>query len=562
MKYIIAVIKPFKLDEVREALGAIGVAGMTVSEVKGFGRQKGQTEIYRGAEYSTNMLPKVKLEIAASDDLAPQVVETIQQTASTEAIGDGKIFVLDLGDRHPHSHRRDRRHRAVRHRRDFMTLRTLASGLAATGLTFVASTAAIAQEAAEAVPNPGNNAWMMTATVLVMLMILPGLALFYGGLTRSKNMLSTMTQIGATASLAMLIWVMWGYSLAFGDTTYEGTLGLFVSGGSYFLSGMDASSTAATFTDEVISKYVFVSFQMTFAAITAALILGATAERMKFNAVMAFVPIWLTIVYFPIAHMVWAGGGLLFEDGALDFAGGTVVHINAGVSGLVLAYLLGKRRGCPSEPMPPHSLTMTMIGTGLLWVGWFGFNAGSALEADGSAGLAMINTFVATAAAALTWMVIERAAGHKGSALGFCSGVIAGLVAVTPAAGNSGPFGAILLGIVSSAVCYIFVAKIKAKFGYDDALDAFGIHGIGGIVGAIGTAVVYQPFLGGPGDGSTGVGEQLGIQTFSVFVTIAWAGIGTLIAGLIVKTLIGLRVPEETEVDGLDIGEHGERAYN
>ncbi|WP_379923147.1 ammonium transporter [Erythrobacter sp. R86502] len=426
----------------------------------------------------------------------------------------------------------------------------------------VAEAVATAAEAAPAVPNPGNNAWMMTSTILVLLMILPGLALFYGGLTRSKNMLSTMTQIGATACLAMLIWVMWGYSLAFGDTTYEGTLGLFVSGGSYFLSGTDASSTAATFTDEVISKYVFISFQMTFAAITAALILGATAERMKFSAVMAFVPIWLTIVYFPIAHMVWAGGGLLFEDGALDFAGGTVVHINAGVSGLVLAYMLGKRRGYPSEPMPPHSLVMTMIGTGLLWVGWFGFNAGSALEADGSAGLAMINTFVATAAGALTWMVIERAAGHKGSALGFCSGVIAGLVAVTPAAGNSGPFGAILLGVIASAVCYVFVAKVKAKLGYDDSLDAFGIHGVGGIVGAIGTAVVYQPFLGGPGDGSTALGTQLGVQVFSVLVTIGWAALGTLIAGFLVKLTIGLRVDEESEVNGLDISEHGERAYN
>jgi Amt family ammonium transporter len=417
-------------------------------------------------------------------------------------------------------------------------------------------------EAAPAVPNPGNNAWMMTSTVLVLLMILPGLALFYGGLTRSKNMLSTMTQIGATACLAMLIWVMWGYSLAFGDTTYEGALGLFVSGGSYFLAGTDASSTAATFSDEVISKYVFISFQMTFAAITAALILGATAERMKFSAVMAFVPIWLTIVYFPIAHMVWAGGGLLFEDGALDFAGGTVVHINAGVSGLVLAYLLGKRRGYPNEPMPPHSLVMTMIGTGLLWVGWFGFNAGSALEADGSAGLAMINTLVATAAGGLAWMVIEKLAGHKGSALGFCSGIIAGLVAVTPAAGNSGPFGAILLGILSSLVCYLAVAKVKAKFGYDDSLDAFGIHGVGGIVGAIGTAVVYQPFLGGPGDGSTPLGEQLWVQIFSVIVTIGWATVGTLIAGYLVKLTIGLRVDEESEVNGLDISEHGERAYN
>jgi ammonium transporter, Amt family len=440
-------------------------------------------------------------------------------------------------------------------------IRNMLCGAGALGAALFAAAPAFAQDAA-AVPNPGNNAWMMTATVLVLMMILPGLALFYGGLTRQKNMLSTMTQVGATAALAMLIWVMWGYSLAFGDTTYEGTLGLFISGGSYFLAGTDASSTAATFTDEVISKYVFISFQMTFAAITAALILGATAERLKFSALMAFVPIWLTIVYFPIAHMVWAGGGLLFEDGALDFAGGTVVHINAGVSGLVLAYLLGKRRGYPAEPMPPHSMTLTMVGTGLLWVGWFGFNAGSALEADGSAGLAMINTFVATAAAALAWMVIERIAGHKGSALGFCSGVIAGLVAVTPAAGNSGPFGAILLGIVSAIVCYFAVAKVKAKFGYDDSLDAFGIHGVGGIVGAIGTAVVYQPFLGGPGDGSTALGAQLGVQVFSVLVTIVWAGVGTLVAGLIVKALMGLRVSEESEVDGLDISEHGERAYN
>ncbi len=443
--------------------------------------------------------------------------------------------------------------------------RKIAGAAGAIGASIFTSSAAIAApvtEAAPAIANPGNNAWMMTATILVLLMILPGLALFYGGLTRSKNMLSTMTQIGATACLAMLVWVMWGFSLAFGATTYDGTLGLFISGGSYFLSGMDASTTAATFTDEVISEYVFVSFQMTFAAITAALILGATAERMKFSAVMAFVPIWLTIVYFPIAHMVWAGGGLMFEDGALDFAGGTVVHINAGISGLVLAYLLGKRRGYPSEPMPPHSMVMTMIGTGLLWVGWFGFNAGSALEADGSAGLAMINTFVATAAGALTWMVIEKMVGHKGSALGFCSGVIAGLVAVTPAAGNSGPFGAILLGIASSAVCYFAVAKVKAKFGYDDSLDAFGIHGVGGIVGAIGTAIVYQPFIGGPGDGTVAMGAQLWIQTKSVLITIGWAGIGTLIAALIVKTLIGLRVSEEAEVDGLDISEHGERAYN
>ncbi|QDH36027.1 ammonium transporter [Porphyrobacter sp. YT40] len=428
----------------------------------------------------------------------------------------------------------------------------------------VAEAAAAAAEAAPAVPNPGNNAWMMTSTILVLLMILPGLALFYGGLTRSKNMLSTMTQIGATACLAMLIWVMWGYTMAFGGSSNP-----FIADFSkLFLAGVTPDTTAATFSEEVIAEYVFASFQMTFAAITAALILGATAERMKFSAVMMFVPIWLTIVYFPIAHMVWFDGGdtgvsgLLFDMGALDFAGGTVVHINAGVSGLVLAYLLGKRKGYPTEPMPPHSLTLTMVGTGLLWVGWFGFNAGSELEADGVAGLAMINTFVATAAGGLGWMVAEKLAGHKGSALGFCSGVIAGLVAVTPAAGNSGPFGAILLGIIASVVCFIVVSKVKAKLGVDDSLDAFGIHGVGGIIGAIGTGIVYSPALGGPGGEDFEMGAQVTTQIIAVLVAIGWAGVGTLIAGFITKATVGLRVDEETEVNGLDISEHGERAYN
>ena len=446
-------------------------------------------------------------------------------------------------------------------------IRKFVSGAMVAGGTFVAATAAFAQDAAEAVPataeaaaavpNPGNNAFMMIATVLVLLMILPGLALFYGGLTRSKNMLSTMTQIGAAACLAMLIWVIYGFGLAFGP---EGNQ--FISWGKFFLAGVTPDTTAATFTDEVISEYVFISFQMTFAAITAALVLGATVERMKFSAVMVFVAIWLTIVYFPIAHMVWEARGLFFAMGALDFAGGTVVHINAGVSALVAAYLLGKRRGYPAEPMPPHSLTLTMVGTGLLWVGWFGFNAGSALEANGSAALAMINTFVATAAAALTWMVIERLAGHKGSALGFCSGVIAGLVAVTPAAGNSGPFGAILLGIVASAICYVAVAKIKPKLGYDDSLDAFGIHGIGGIVGALGTAIVYAPSLGGPGGDDYAIGAQMVTQLLTVVTTIVIAAVGTAIAIFIAKLVTGLRVSDEVEYDGLDIGEHGERAYN
>ena len=434
---------------------------------------------------------------------------------------------------------------------------TKLTGMAALASISVPAFAQEAVEAAPAVANPGNNAWMMTATILVLLMILPGLALFYGGLTRTKNMLSTMTQIGAAACLAMLIWVMYGYGLAFGP---EGNA--FISWGKFFLAGVDSSSTAATFSDEVISEYVFISFQMTFAAITLALVLGSVVERMKFSAVMVFGAIWLTIVYFPIAHMVWAGGGLLFEMGALDFAGGTVVHINAGVSALVAALILGKRTGYPKEPMPPHSLTLTMIGTGLLWVGWFGFNAGSELEADGTAGLAMINTFVATASAALFWMLAEKLSGRKGSALGFCSGVIAGLVAVTPAAGNSGPFGAIVLGAVASLVCYYAVSFLKPKLGYDDSLDAFGIHGIGGMVGAIGTGIVYQPMFGGPGDGSTAMGAQVITQIIGVLVTIGWAGIGTAIAMFIAKLVTGLRVSEEVEQEGLDLGEHGERAYN
>jgi Amt family ammonium transporter len=355
----------------------------------------------------------------------------------------------------------------------------------------------------------------------------------------------------------MLVWIMWGYGTAFGP---EGNA--FFGWGKYFLAGVTSDSTAATFSDEVISEYVFICFQMTFAAITAALVLGSTVERIKFSAVMVFGLVWLTIVYFPIAHMVWAGGGLFFEMGALDFAGGTVVHINAGVSALVAAIILGKRKGYPAEPMPPHSLTLTMVGTGLLWVGWFGFNAGSELEADGTAGLAMINTFVATASAALFWMLTERTMGHKGSALGFCSGVIAGLVAVTPAAGNVGVFGAIVLGALASAICFFAVSKLKPMFGYDDALDAFGIHGIGGMIGAIGTGVLHDPSLGGPGDGSVSMGAQTLVQLEAVGTTIVWAAVGTAIAITIAKVVTGLRVTPEVEYDGLDIGEHGERAYN
>ncbi|MBP6441202.1 MAG: ammonium transporter [Sphingorhabdus sp.] len=441
---------------------------------------------------------------------------------------------------------------------------TLFAALPAFAQEVAVDAVAVATESAAPVADKGDTAWMMISTVLVMLMIIPGLALFYGGLVRGKNMLSVLTHVLGAASLAMIIWVMYGYGLAFGGDANQ-----FISTGKFLLAGVTADSTVATFTDGVvIPEYVFIAFQMTFAAITLALVVGGLVERMKFSAMMAFGVIWLTIVYFPIAHMVWylgaddASTGLLFGWGALDFAGGTVVHINAGVSALIGSIILGKRLGYQKEIMTPHSLPMTLIGTGLLWVGWFGFNAGSALEANGAAGLAMINTFVATAAGVLFWMLTERALGHKGSMLGACSGAIAGLVAVTPAAGNAGPFGAILLGAVAAAFCCVFVMKLKAKLGVDDSLDAFGIHGVGGIIGSVGTAFTMLPILGGPGAEDYALGVQLWIQIKAVLVAIAWAAIGSAIAFYLVKITLGLRVTEEVEREGLDLGEHGERAYN
>ena len=445
-------------------------------------------------------------------------------------------------------------------------IRKILYGVGGVGASLFAATAAFAQTAAAAAAptvDKGDTAWMMTSTVLVLMMIVPGLALFYGGLARSKNMLSVMTQVGAICALAMLVWVGWGYSMAFGND-YAGGIKAFVSNfDKAFLRGVSPDTTAATFTQGVaIPEYVFVCFQMTFAAITVALVLGSVVERMKFSAVMVFGAIWLTIVYFPIAHMVWASSGLFFGLGALDFAGGTVVHINSGVSALVACLMLGKRIGYPDEPMPPHSLTMTGIGTGLLWVGWFGFNAGSALEANGSAALAMMNTFVGTAAAGLVWMLLEKLAGHKSSALGFCSGLVVGLVAVTPAAGNSGPLGAIVLCSVATVVCYLAVTKLKPALGYDDARDTFGVHGVGGMIGAIGTGVVYADYLGGPSKPDFDMAHQLVVQLATVGTTIVWAAVGTAIAITVAKALTGLRVSKEVELEGLDIGEHGERAYN
>jgi Amt family ammonium transporter len=444
-------------------------------------------------------------------------------------------------------------------RNRFIRLAAIAAGLMAV------PAAALANIAAAAAPtvDKGDTAWMMTSSLLVLMMIVPGLALFYGGLARTKNMLSVMTQVGAVAALTMLVWVGWGYTEAFGPDR-EGALGGVIAGfGKYLLHDVSPTTTAATFSAGIaIPEYVFVCFQMTFAAITVALVLGSVVERMKFSAVMVFAIVWLTLVYFPIAHMVWASTGVFFGMGALDYAGGTVVHINSGVSALVACLILGKRIGYPKEQMAPHSLTMTGIGTGLLWVGWFGFNAGSALEANGAAGLAMINTFVATASAGLVWMLIERLTSHKPSALGFCSGIVAGLVAVTPAAGNSGPLGAIVLGAIASIICFFAVTKLKPKLGYDDALDTFGIHGIGGIVGALGTGVVYSASLGGPSPDAWNMGHQLVVQAETVGTTIVWSAVGTVIAIYVAKLLTGLRVSQDVEREGLDLGEHGERAYN
>ncbi|MEO9614112.1 MAG: ammonium transporter [Nitratireductor sp.] len=436
----------------------------------------------------------------------------------------------------------------------------LAGGLSAGVLAPFAAYAQDTAEAAAPVMDKGDTAFMMIATVLVLFMILPGLALFYGGLVRAKNMLSVLMQCTMITAVVIVIWTVWGYSFAFGG----GTSPFWGGFGKLFLSGVTMDSTAATFTDGVvIPEFVFICFQMTFACITPALIVGAFAERVKFSAVVLFVILWVTFVYFPIAHMVWDGSGLLFGWGALDFAGGTVVHINAGIAGLVGSIMIGKRTGYGKDNMAPHSMTLTMVGASILWVGWFGFNAGSNLEATGGAALAMINTFTATAGAIIAWVVIEALARGKASMLGAASGVIAGLVAVTPAAGLVGPVGAIVLGAVASAVCYYFVAVVKIKLGYDDSLDVFGIHGIGGIVGAIGTGVFASSALGGIGyaEGVSMAG-QVWTQILAVLVTIVWCGIGSAIFYKLTDVLIGLRPAEDAERQGLDLTSHGEAAYH
>jgi Amt family ammonium transporter len=464
----------------------------------------------------------------------------------------------------------------------------------------VAATSAFAQ-AAEPTVNKGDNTWMLVSTVLVLLMTVPGLALFYGGLVRSKNMLSVLAHVFYTVCIVALLWVLYGYSLTFtGGSPYIGGFS------KAFLAGVTPDSKAVTFSvGASISELVYICFQMTFAAITPALIVGAFAERMKFAALALFIPLWVTFIYFPIAHMVWywagpdaidaaakalaaatddaarktaqealdavmADAGLVFSFGAIDFAGGTVVHINAGIAGLVGAILVGKRTGFGKELMPPHSLTMTMIGASLLWVGWFGFNAGSNLEATGVAALAMINTFVAPAAAALSWMFAEWIVKGKPSLLGALSGCVAGLVAVTPAAGFSGPMGAIVLGLVVGVVCLFFCSTVKNMFGYDDSLDVFGVHCVGGIVGAIGTGILVNPALGGTGIFDYAAGKvadydfmtQMIAQFKAVGTTLLWSGIGSLILYKIVDIIVGLRATPDKEREGLDITDHGERAYN
>ncbi|WP_374322452.1 ammonium transporter [Aquipseudomonas alcaligenes] len=437
-----------------------------------------------------------------------------------------------------------------------MTLRKIA-GLGAL-LSLVTPGLAMADEA---VLNSGDTAWMLTATALVLFMTIPGLALFYSGMVRSKNVLSVMMQCFAITGLISILWVVYGYSLAFDTTGMEKgvtNLNSFVGGlNKAFLSGLTPDSLIGAFPESV-----FIVFQMTFAIITPALIVGAFAERMKFSAMLIFMAVWFTLVYAPMCHMVWSGdGAFLWDEGVLDFAGGTVVHINAGIAGLVACLVLGKRKGYPTTPMAPHNLGYTLVGAAMLWIGWFGFNAGSAIAANGTAGMAMLVTQIATAAAALGWMFAEWITHGKPSALGIASGVVAGLVAITPAAGTAGPMGALVIGLASGVICFFCATSLKRKLGYDDSLDAFGVHGIGGIVGAVLTGVFAAPVLGGFGTVED-IGAQVWIQIVGVLVTVVYTGIVTFVILKVLDLVMGLRVSEESETVGLDLSEHNERGYN
>ena len=416
----------------------------------------------------------------------------------------------------------------------------------------LASTAR-AEEAAVTAPDPGNTSWIIVATALVLLMTLPGLALFYTGLVRAKNALSILVQCFAIAGIMSLLWVIFGYSLATTD-------------GNAFIGGLDKAFLKGMTVDSLVGdipESVFVMFQMTFAIITPALIIGAFAERMKFSAVLVFTTLWFILSYLPVWHMAWSANGLFMGWGVLDFAGGTVVHINAAIAGLVGCLAVGKRRGFGQSAMHPHQVPFAVIGAGLLWVGWFGFNAGSALAANGSAGMAMLVTQVATAAAVITWMALEWIISGKPTAVGVATGAVAGLVAITPACGTCGPMGAIAIGAASSILCYFCATKLKHALGYDDSLDVFGVHGVGGIVGALLTGIFCAESLGGQGSEAGSIGAQFWIQTKSVIVTILWSGAASAIALGVAKIFCrGLRVPEKTEIEGLDYAEHGETAYN
>lgn len=408
----------------------------------------------------------------------------------------------------------------------------------------------------------GDTAWMLTSTALVLFMTIPGLALFYGGLVRTKNVLSVLMQCFALTAIMTLVWVIIGYSLAFNTDGMEAgkvTLHSFVGGlGTMFLSGVTASSLSGT-----IPETVFITFQMTFAIITPALIVGAFAERMKFSAMILFSVLWSIVVYAPICHMAWSGDGSFFGDmGVLDFAGGTVVHINAGVAALVACIVIGKRQGYPDTLMAPHSLTITVIGASMLWVGWFGFNAGSAVAADGAAGMAMLVTQVATASATLGWMIAEWIKHGKPSILGAVTGAVAGLVAITPASGSVGPMGAIVVGLASGILCFWAATSLKRAMGYDDSLDAFGVHGIGGIVGALLTGIFAAESLGGQGLSADSIGGQFFVQLVGVVFTIAYCAVLSFVLLKIVDAIVGLRVSQSEETEGLDIALHDERGYN
>ncbi|MGU0900692.1 ammonium transporter [Pseudomonas aeruginosa] len=441
-----------------------------------------------------------------------------------------------------------------------MTLRKIA-GL---GALLSLALPGVALAAEEPVLNSGDTAWMLISTALVLLMTIPGLALFYGGMVRAKNVLSIMMQCFAITGLITILWVVYGYSLAFDTAGMEkGVLNFnsFVGGlDKAFLSGLTADGlTSAT---ALFPESVFITFQMTFAIITPALIVGAFAERMKFSAMLIFMAVWFTVVYAPITHMVWSGDGALMWDwGVLDFAGGTVVHINAGIAGLVACLVLGKRKGYPTTPMAPHNLGYTLVGAAMLWIGWFGFNAGSAAAANGTAGMAMLVTQIATAAAALAWMFAEWITHGKPSALGIASGVVAGLVAITPAAGTAGPMGALVIGLASGVICFFAATSLKRALKYDDSLDAFGVHAVGGIVGALLTGIFAAPSLGGFGSVED-IGAQFFVQFKGVAFTVVYTAVVTFVILKVLDLVMGLRVTEEEEAVGLDLALHNERGYN